>query len=217
MPWYTVLAMLSFSAVIYFANWIQGLYCLRALGLAWLATVAFLAMTQPGLLRRRRLGPQQGPPSPEWDSRVLGCLRASLLLVLVVAGWETGRGGVPFDPSVFGFGVGLLVFGMLVLWSSFRSNPFFETQVRHQADQGQQVIQTGLYARVRHPGYLAMIFMLASLPVMLHSGAAVVPWALCVATLVVRLQREEAYLVTHLDGYAEYRQRVPFRLIPYLW
>ncbi len=217
MPWYMVLAMLIFSAVIYFANWVQGLYCLRALGLAWLATVGFLALTQPGLLRRRRLAPKEGPTSPEWDSRILGYLRVSLLLVLAVAGWETGRGDTPFDAELFGYGAGLLVFGTLVMWASFRSNPFFETGVRHQAEQGQRVVQTGLYSRVRHPGYLAMIFMLASLPVMLHSGAAVLPWALCVGVLVARLQREEAYLVTHLEGYADYRQRVPFRLIPYLW
>ncbi len=214
MPLSMVLAVVSFSAVVYCEQWVHGLYCLRAMGLAWLATIGFLALTQPGLLRRRSLD-RSG--SPTWDRRILACLRASLFLILVVAGWETGMGDSPFDPEVFAFGAGLLVFGTLVLWSSFRSNPFFETKVRHQAEHGQRVVQTGLYARVRHPGYLAMSFMLASLPVMLHSGIAILPWALCVGTLVARLQREEAYLVTHLEGYADYQQRVPFRLIPYLW
>lgn len=217
MPWYMVLAVVSFFAVVRSTDWIHGLYCLRAMGSAWLATIIFLALAQPGLIRRRSQVHQGGPASPKWDSRILGCLRASLFLILVVAGWETGLGGTPFDPSLFAFGAGLLAFGTLVLWSSFRSNPFFETQVRHQADQAQRVVSTGLYSRVRHPGYLAMSFMLASLPVMLHSGYAILPWAICVGTLIARLQREEAYLVAHLEGYADYQQRVPFRLIPYLW
>ncbi len=218
MPFSMVLAVLGFSAVVYSQQWVHGVYCLRAMGLAWLATVGFLALAQPGLLRRRSSRVPQGVAAPpKWDSRILGCLRVSLFLILVVAGWETGMGSTAFEPSVFAVGAGLLVFGTLVLWSSFRSNPFFETKVRHQAEQGQRVIQTGLYSRVRHPGYLAMSFMLASLPVMLHSGLAILPWALCVGTLVARLQREEAYLVAHLEGYADYQQRVPSRLIPYLW
>ena len=212
-----VLAVLSFSAVVYSQDWVHGVYCLRAMGLAWLATVGFLALTQPGLLRRRSFDRSDSLGSPTWDGRILACLRVSLYLILVVAGWETGMGGAPFEPEVFAFGAGLLAFGTLVLWSSFRSNPFFETKVRYQAEQGQRVVSTGLYSRVRHPGYLAMSFMLASLPVMLHSGFAILPWALCVGTLIARLQREEAYLVAHLEGYADYQQRVPFRLIPYLW
>ncbi len=217
MPWF---ALLTASTLIFFIvtwDWVPGHMCLRALGLSWLSTVAFLAVTQPALLRRRSLLPEKGPSSPDWDARVLYCLRGCLLLLFVVAGWQSGRGGVPYNPSVFKFGAVLLMLATLVLWASCFSNPFFETQVRHQSEQGHQVIQTGPYGVVRHPGYLAIILMLLSLPIMLHSSAAAFPACLCIALLVARLKREESHLIAHLEGYAEYLECVQYRLIPRLW
>ena len=105
----------------------------------------------------------------------------------------------------------------LGLWASCFSNTFFETQVRHQSEQGQRVIRTGPYGVVRHPGYLAIILMLLSLPIMLHSSAATFPACLCIAILVVRLRREESHLIAHLEGYAEYLECVQYRLVPGLW
>jgi protein-S-isoprenylcysteine O-methyltransferase Ste14 len=174
--------------------------------------VLFLAASQPGLLRRRCSPAKE---SPDWDVRILKYLRASLLLTLAVAGFE-GR-WPSYQADQFAFGAALLLVGTLTLCASFHSNPFFETQVRHQNEQGQTVVQTGLYGWIRHPGYLAMILMLASLPVMLHSTAALVPCGLCIGILVARLRAEELHLRTHLDGYAEYTGRVRFRLIPRLW
>jgi protein-S-isoprenylcysteine O-methyltransferase Ste14 len=216
MPWYPPLTALSLFLSAGTLEWTAGRHCLRAVGISWIATVIFLAATQPDLLRRRLLGREKGPPSPDWDVRILGYLRVSLLLMLLVAGWQS-REGRPYDPTVFATGAWLLLLGTLALWASLYSNPFFETQVRHQSEQGQRVIQSGLYGWVRHPGYLAMTLMLASLPVMLHSSAAALPCALCVAILVARLRREESYLHDHLEGYAAYMVRVRFRLIPRLW
>lgn len=217
MPWYPLMAVLTLAIPVSVFEWVPGHYSLRALGLSWFTTIAFLAITQPGLLRRRSLGPADGPSSPRWDGRLFRSLQASLLSLLAVAGLQSGWGDIDLDREVFTTGGAFLLVGTLLLWSSLHSNPFFETRVRHQQEQGQRVVDTGLYGWVRHPGYLAMIFMLTSLPIMLHSLASVLPWAVCVAILVVRLRREESYLETHLDGYKEYRSRVRFRLIPLIW
>jgi protein-S-isoprenylcysteine O-methyltransferase Ste14 len=217
MPWFPLLVASTLFVSVGITEWTAGRLCLRAVGVSWLATVAFLAATQPSLLRRRRLGPENGPVPPDWDVQILSSLRVSLLLMLAVAGWQSGRVGHPYNPTVFAVGAGILFLGTLVLWGCFYSNPFFETQVRHQSEQGQQVIQTGLYGWIRHPGYLAITMMLASLPVMLHSSAALLPWGLCLGILVARLRREENHLHAHLDGYAAYMMRVRFRLIPRLW
>lgn len=217
MPWFSLLAIVTLAVPVWCFGWVPGHYCLRALGLSWLATVAFLAATQPDLLRRRSKEPTEGPVSPGWDGRLLRLLQGSLWLLLLVAGWESGWGGTALDPELFAAGSGFLLLGTLLLWSSLHSNPYFETRVRHQREQGQQVVQSGLYAWIRHPGYLALIVMLASLPLMLHSPAAVLPAVFCVVILVVRLRQEEGYLDAHLAGYAEYRAKVPFRLLPLVW
>ncbi len=217
MPWFPLAAIVTLAIPVSIFEWVPGHYCLRALGLSWFATIAFLAATQPALLRRRSLGSNQGPSSPQWDGRLFRLLQGNLWLVLAVAGWQSGWGAIALDPEVFAVGGGFLLLGTLLLWSSLYSNSFFETRVRYQQEQDQRVIESGLYGWVRHPGYFAMILMLTSLPLMLHSSAAILPWGLCVAVLVVRLQREESYLETHLSGYKEYRAKVPFRLIPLVW
>ena len=217
MPWYPLLAVLTLALTSDIVTWTAGKYCLRAIGISWTATVLFLAVTQPGLLRRRRLGPENGSSSPDWDVRLLGWLRLSLLLMLAVAGGQAGRGDAAFQPTMFAIGAGTLLVGTMTLWASLYSNPFFETQVRHQKEHGQRVIQSGPYAWVRHPGYLALTLMLTSLPMMLQSSLAIWPCLLCVAILVVRLRREERFLHEQLDGYAAYTGRVRCRLIPLLW
>jgi protein-S-isoprenylcysteine O-methyltransferase Ste14 len=215
MPWFPLLAALTLFASAGTLEWWPGRWCLRSVGLCWLATLLFLAFTQPGLLRRRwqNLSGQALP----WDSLLLHLLRVCLLLLLGAAGVQSGRGHVPLDRGLFGLGLGLLVAGTMLLWCCLRHNPYFEVRVRHQDDQDQRVSQSGPYGWVRHPGYLALIVQIGSLPLMLHSSLALLPWSLCVATLVVRLRREEEYLHLHLVGYPAYQQRVRFRLFPWLW
>lgn len=215
MPWFPLMAALTLFASAGTFEWWPGRCCLRSIGLCWLATVLFLAVTQPGLLKRRfQSEPCETPP---WDSRLLHLLRVCLLLLLGAAGGQSGRAHLPLNSGLFGVGLGVLVVGTLLLWCCLRHNPYFEVRVRHQSDQGQSVSQSGPYGWVRHPGYLALVIQIGSLPFMLHSSLALLPWSLCVAILVVRLRREEDYLGQHLVDYQAYRQRVRFRLLPWVW
>lgn len=195
-------------------EWWPGRYCLRAVGFSWLSTVLFLAVMHPGLLRLRTRKASNAAP---WDPPLLRVLRVAILLLLAVAGLQSRGAESAVTWEVFAFGLGLLVTGTSLLWVCFHCNPFFETEVRHQSDRQQTVAQSGPYALVRHPGYLALILLLGSLPLMLQSTVAAGPWLLCVYILVTRLRREEAYLDEHLSGYPEYRERVRFRLLPYIW
>ncbi|MBS2040978.1 isoprenylcysteine carboxylmethyltransferase family protein [bacterium] len=214
MPFFPLFAALVLFASAGTLDWMPGRWCIRAVGVSWLSTVLFLAMTRPDLLRRRS---RKGENTAEWDGPIMTLFRLSILLLLAVAGLQSGRGGFALDSRLFATGALVLLLGNLLLWSCLHSNPFFETEVRHQRDQSQTVIQTGPYALVRHPGYVALILLLGSLPWMLHSSVAVLPWLLCVATLVTRLLREEAHLSNYLPGYRDYQERCPFRLIPWVW
>jgi protein-S-isoprenylcysteine O-methyltransferase Ste14 len=97
------------------------------------------------------------------------------------------------------------------------SNKFFSSVVRIQSNRGHRVCDTGPYAYVRHPGYIAFSLQGIAESVLLES-----PWAFWVAAmklvlLVYRTLREEAFLKASLPGYAAYAGRVRYRWVPLLW
>jgi protein-S-isoprenylcysteine O-methyltransferase Ste14 len=96
-------------------------------------------------------------------------------------------------------------------------NRFAEPTVRIQTDRGQTVIDTGPYAIVRHPLYMWSLLLFPAFPLALGSYWALVPGALAALVLVVRTALEDRTLQRELPGYAEYAQRVRYRLVPGIW
>ena len=96
-----------------------------------------------------------------------------------------------------------------------RENAYLSRTIEVQ--ENQTVIDTGLYGMVRHPMYLATLLMFLPLPLILGSFWGLIPFALYPAIIVVRILNEEKVLNDGLDGYAEYKQKVRYRLIPYFW
>jgi protein-S-isoprenylcysteine O-methyltransferase Ste14 len=138
----------------------------------------------------------------------------------VVAGLDRGRfhwsDTVPLWLEVIGF-VMMVAAQLLASWA-MRTNRFFSSIVRIQSDRGQYVVTAGPYAFVRHPGYVAGVLLI------LASGIALGSWlaaAFVVATnlpfLLYRIVVEERVLQSQLPDYAEYAQRVRWRLLPGLW
>jgi protein-S-isoprenylcysteine O-methyltransferase Ste14 len=89
--------------------------------------------------------------------------------------------------------------------------------VRIQTERKQQVVSTGVYGFVRHPLYLGVLLMLAGMPLLAGSVCGLIISGIALVVLVFRILGEEKMLVNELDGYAEYRQKVKYRLIPLLW
>lgn len=96
-----------------------------------------------------------------------------------------------------------------------RENAFLSRTVEVQADQ--KVIDTGLYGIVRHPMYAGVVLLCLAIPLVLGSLWAFLLFLLFPALIVRRILNEEAVLEKGLPGYAEYKKRVKYRLIPYLW
>ena len=97
----------------------------------------------------------------------------------------------------------------------FAQNSYASRVVEIQ--EGQQLIDTGLYAIIRHPMYSASIILYLSIPLMLGSYVAVIPMALSCLEIIARIKDEEEMLKAGLPGYTAYTQRVKYRLIPYIW
>ena len=96
-----------------------------------------------------------------------------------------------------------------------RENAYLSRTVEVQKDQ--KVISTGLYGVVRHPMYLATLFMFLPLPLILGSLWGLIPFALYPVVMLIRITNEEKILTDALDGYAEYKTKVKYRLIPFIW
>lgn len=109
----------------------------------------------------------------------------------------------------------LFLAGYAMYAEVLRENAYLSRTVEVQA--GQKVISTGLYGVVRHPMYSATLLMFLSMPLILGSWWGLIIQLVYPALIIVRLQAEERLLVQELDGYAEYRQKVKFRLLPGIW
>lgn len=177
----------------------------------------WLARRDPGLVEERLGSPLQKEQAPA-DRIVLSLILLGFFVWLVVIGLDAKRFGwssVPFWVQVVGaLGTGLSV------WIGYRTmidNSFAAPVVKIQKDRGQRVINTGLYAIVRHPMYAGALLFFAGMPLLLGSWWGLGCAALLVALLIVRIHVEEAALRAGLQGYDEYAQRVRYRLIPGVW
>ena len=96
-----------------------------------------------------------------------------------------------------------------------RENAYLSRTIK--VEKGQTVIDTGLYGIVRHPMYMATILLFLMIPVVLGSWYALIAFAFYPAIIIVRLKDEEDLLTRELPGYAEYKQKVKYRIIPFVW
>ena len=109
----------------------------------------------------------------------------------------------------------LFLVGYALYAEVMRENAYLSRTIK--VEEGQTVVSTGLYAVVRHPMYTASTVMFLSLPLILGSWYALIPFALYPVIMVVRIRGEEKLLTAELSGYEEYTRKVRFRLIPFIW
>jgi protein-S-isoprenylcysteine O-methyltransferase Ste14 len=195
-------------------RWWQGWVFLAAyfgwaVGISW-----WLIRRDPALFARRMRG---GPAAEKHAAQRVIMTLASVAFValLVVPGLDRRFGWSAAPGWVTVLGLGLFSLGWLAIMWVFRENSFTAATV--EVMPGQRVVATGPYAMVRHPMYLGALVMLAGIPLALGSWwglAAMVP---LVPVLAWRLLDEEEMLTRELAGYAEYRAKLRWRLLPGVW
>ena len=165
----------------------------------------------PSLLEKRlsvkeKEGTQRG---------VIGLSALVFVAGFVVAGldWRFGWSRVPTWVVAIASAVFLLAYAMYA--EVMRENAYLSRTVEVQ--EGQTVIDTGLYGLVRHPMYLAATLLFLAIPVVLGSWYALAVFALFPVLLTVRIRNEEMVLLRELPGYATYREKVRYRLFPFVW
>ena len=123
--------------------------------------------------------------------------------------WST----VPFWVTVVASA--LFLFGYAMYAEVMRENSYLSRTVEVQKDQ--KVISTGLYGIVRHPMYLATLLMFLPLPLIFGSFWGLIPFMFYPIVIVIRILNEEKVLTYSLKGYAEYKTKIKYRLVPFVW
>ena len=133
----------------------------------------------------------------------------------VVAGldYRFGWSGMP-RPVVIAASV-LFLLAYVLYAEVMRENAYLSRTIK--VEEGQKVVDTGLYGIVRHPMYMATILLFLMIPLVLGSWYALIPFAFYPAIIIVRLKDEEELLTRELPGYAEYKEKVKYRILPFIW
>jgi protein-S-isoprenylcysteine O-methyltransferase Ste14 len=159
---------------------------------------------------------RQARAGQEWDKRLLGAFFIVNIVMLLIAGMDSGRfrwtGDVPAGITIAG--AVLMLSGQVLFAVAKRENAFFSSTVRIQTERGHRVCDTGVYRVVRHPGYLGMLISQLAVPLVMNSYWAFVPAAIGVALLTARTVLEDRFLVDELPGYKDYTNRTRWKLLP---
>ena len=176
----------------------------------FLAGLVMMAVN-PGLLRSR-LNAKEKEREQDQVVKLSGLM---FLCGFLLAGldFRFGWSDLPFAVNCVGAVLFLLAY---VLYAEvLRENTWLSRTIEGQ--EGQSVVSTGLYGIVRHPMYAVTILLFLMIPLVLGSWYALIAFAFYPAIIVVRLKDEEDLLTRELPGYAEYMQKVRYRLIPFVW
>ena len=112
-------------------------------------------------------------------------------------------------------GLVIFIFAYVLYAEVLRENTYLSRVIEVQDNQ--KVVDTGLYGVVRHPMYSATLMLFLTMPIILGSMFSFVVFLAYPFLIVKRLKNEEKVLEKDLAGYSEYKQKVKYRLIPFIW
>jgi protein-S-isoprenylcysteine O-methyltransferase Ste14 len=174
----------------------------------------YLAVKMPDALQRRM---KAGPFAErrQLQKVIMAGTILSVAAVLVVSAFDHRFGWSTVPTAVVVTGIVLVFLGLTMAQFVVIQNNYAGATVTVEADQ--ELVSTGLYGLVRHPMYVGTLVMMLGTPLALDSywGLAVIAPALIIFGL--RITDEEKMLREELDGYQEYMQKVPYRLVPGVW
>ena len=137
------------------------------------------------------------------------------LLGFILAGLDFRFGWSQLPQWVNLTAAALLLAAYALYAEVLRENAYLSRTIEVQ--EGQKVVSTGLYGIVRHPMYAVTLLLFAMMPLVLGSLPALAVMAVYPVLIVVRIVNEEKLLTAELDGYADYKKKVKYRLIPFIW
>ena len=171
----------------------------------------FLMVKDPAQLRRRLDAREK-----EMTQKTVLLLSGLMFLAaFVLAGLSFRFGWLRFPRWVSVLGAILFLLGYVLYAFVLKENAYLARTVK--VEKGQKLVDTGLYGVIRHPMYAATLLLFLSMPLILGSLLSLLVMLVYPFIIARRIQNEEQVLMRELPGYREYRKKVRWRLIPFLW
>ena len=207
---FLVLALLVFLPVWTLRYW-QGWLLLAILFVPMLVVGAVLMKRSPALLEKRLNAKEEQSE----QKAVLALSGVMFLAAFVLAGLNYHFGWFVL-PAWVSIAAAVVFLGGYALYAEvMRENAYLSRTVEVQEDQ--KVIDTGLYGVVRHPMYLSTLLLFLSMPLVLGSLFSFGVMLFYIPLIAKRIKNEEQVLLEGLPGYADYRKKVKYKVIPFLW
>jgi protein-S-isoprenylcysteine O-methyltransferase Ste14 len=170
-----------------------------------------LMKKSPDLLRKRLNAKEE-----QTEQKTVILLSGLMFLAAFIAAGLNYRFGWIILPGAVSFAAAIVFLLAYVLYAEvMRENAYLSRTVEVQ--ENQKVIDTGLYSIVRHPMYMSTLLLFLAMPLVLGS---VISFAIMLAYIPIisrRIRNEEQVLEEGLEGYREYKQRVRYKMIPFVW
>ncbi len=170
-----------------------------------------MLMFARGLLARRL-------DTKEKEKVQIGIVAASAVLfiaIFVIAGFDFRFAWSDMPQWISLVAAAIFLFGYAFYAEVLRENEYLSRTIK--VEEGQSVVDTGVYAFVRHPMYLATVIMFFAIPVILGSWISFALVVFYPVVIVIRIKNEEKLLENNLVGYKAYKEKVKYRLIPFVW
>ena len=162
-------------------------------------------------LLKKRLANKEKEVSQRWVVALSGLL---FIASFIVAGLNYRYGWHSLPQWIVWMAVAIFLLSYLMYAEVMRENAYLSRTVEVQ--EGHKVVDKGLYGVVRHPMYTATILLFLSMPLILGSIISFAIMVLYVPLIAIRIRNEERLLECELEGYTAYKQRVCYKVVPYI-
>lgn len=194
--------------------WLQGWIYIILMIVFSTSFITYLTKKDPELLKARA----KTKTTESWDKKILIFSTPAFLMMYILPGFDAVRfqwSIVPLYLNIIGF-IGMIL-ALIFFFLVSRENTYLSRVVEIQEERGHKVITSGPYRIVRHPMYLAVIVLYISHCLALGSLFSLIPCAIVILTIILRIIHEDKMLQEQLEGYKEYAQKTRYKLIPGLW
>ena len=170
-----------------------------------------MMVKNPDLLRRR-LNAKEGEKE---QKHVIAFSGIMFLAGFIVAGLNYRFGIIDIPVYIVVIASIIFLIAYVLYAEVLRENTFLSRTI--EVSENQKVVDKGLYGIVRHPMYAATIILFLSMPLILGSLISFVIFLVYPIIIAKRIKNEEAVLEKDLQGYSEYKKKVKYKIIPFVW
>ena len=191
--------------------WVNAWIFMALLFIPMFLALILMYFKEPELLKNRL----KSKENQTEQKNVIIYSAVMFLAAFIIAGLNYNFKWVELPKFFVILGIVVFILSYLMFGEVLRENKYLSRTVEVQ--EGQNVVDTGLYGIIRHPMYSSTVFLFLSMPLILGSPLSFLIMIFYIPIIVKRIENEEMVLEKELNGYKNYKEKVKYKIIPYIW